>query len=379
MQQQCSRLTLVSRAFHSDRFGPYAEELCETMGYDRVLPMNTGVETGETALKLARRWAYDVKGVLENQALMLFAKGNFWGRTLAAISSSDDPSSTGGFGPLLPGYLSVPYNDLAALEAALQQHGPRLAAFMVEPIQGEAGVVVPDEGYLARAQALCRAHNVLLIADEVQTGLGRTGKLLCSDWDSVRPDILLLGKALSGGMLPVSAVLSSHAIMSCIKAGQHGSTYGGNPLACAVAQEALRVTVQEALPENAQARGTELRAALSSLAADFPGIFVPAAQAVRGKGLLNALLCRQDAQDAMGRSLSAWQLCLAFKDAGRLYGLPQGLLAKPTHNTIIRLAPPLVISQQQTRELVHIMATVLERVAAGDRRGECGAEEAGSH
>jgi len=364
MRAQAGRLTLVSRAFHSSNFGPYAEFLCSTLGYDRVLPMNTGVETGETALKLARRWAHDVKGVPANASLMLYPAGNFWGRTLAAISSSDDPDSTGGFGPLLPGYAKVPYNDVPALEAFLDAHGARTAGFMVEPVQGEAGVVVPDDGYLAAAARLCRKHRVLLIADEVQTGLGRTGRLLGVDHDGVKPDILLLGKALSGGMMPVSAVLASSEVILTIKPGQHGSTFGGNPLACAVAREALAVVLEERLPENAAARGEEARAALRALAAALPGVV----EGARGRGLLNALIMRPGAVDARGQPLTAWDVCLALKDAaGARHGARRGLLAKPTHGHIIRFAPPLVITAEQHAEALATITLVVTEMAAGNR------------
>jgi ornithine--oxo-acid transaminase len=363
MQEQCATLTLVSRAFYSDKFAPFAEYLLSVMGYDRMLPMNTGVEAGESAMKLARRWAYRVKGVPDGQALMLFAHGNFWGRTLGAISSSDDPESTADFGPLLPGYLKVPYDDLGGLEAMLEQHGHRLAAFMVEPVQGEAGVVVPQPGYLAAAQALCKKHNVLLIADEVQTGLGRTGKMLCSDWDGVKPDILLLGKALSGGMMPVSAVLFKEALAEVFTPGSHGSTFGGNPLACAVAHRSVRVIVEEKLAEAARVRGEQARSALRGLVEAHPDVV----KSVRGRGLLNAVVMSEDARDKAGRPLSAWDVCVGLRDAGVKYGAPAGLLAKPTHGNIIRFAPPLIISEEQHALALETVRHVVGELVAGNR------------
>ena len=263
LSNQLQRLTLTSRAFYNDQLGPYEKYITACFGFDRVLPMNTGVEAGETAIKLARRWAYDIKGVPQNQARIVFAAGNFWGRTLAAISSSDDPSSYSGFGPFMPGFERIAYNSIEALETALSH--PDVAAFMVEPIQGEAGVIVPDEGYLSEIRRLCTKNHVLWIADEIQTGLCRTGKMLACDHEQVKPDILILGKALSGGTLPVSAVLASHEIMLTIKPGEHGSTYGGNPLACAVASEALRVLIDERLDINAHERGIQLRSGLQQL------------------------------------------------------------------------------------------------------------------
>lgn len=354
MVQQASKLTLTSRAFYSDKLGVYEKYVTEFFGYDKVLPMNTGVEAGETALKLARRWAYDVKGVPKDQAIMLFAHGNFWGRTVSAISSSDDPDSFSGFGPLLPGVAKVAYNSLAALEDVFKAHGDRLAAFMVEPIQGEAGVVVPHEGYLAGVAALCKKYNVLMIADEVQTGLGRTGRMLACDYEGVKPDILVLGKALSGGTMPVSAVLARDEIMLTIKPGQHGSTYGGNPLACAVAMEALAVLREEGLVENAYVRGVELRKALADLAAEYPHIIA----SIRGKGLLDAIVVKPDAVSARtGKAISAWDLCMGFKDAPA-HGAKIGLLAKPTQKHVIRLAPPLTLSNSQLNECVDSVRAV---------------------
>ncbi len=326
--EQAQKLTLTSRAFYNDKLGPYAEFITRFFGYDRVLPMNTGVEAGETAVKLARRWAYRIKGVPENQAKMVFVRGNFWGRSLAAISSSTDPSSYRDFGPFMPGYVIVPYNDLSALEQALQD--PQVAGFMFEPIQGEAGVVVPDDDYIPGVRTLCDRYNVLMIADEVQTGIGRTGRMLCCDHFGVKPDILVLGKALSGGVLPVSAVLASDEVMLTIKPGEHGSTFGGNPLACAVAMEALSVVRDERLAENAEQLGHRFRERMAALVSKRPGLL----RLVRGKGLLNAVVVNDTES-----SQTAWELCLRLAQ--------NGLLAKPTHGNIIRFAPPLVITSQQ--------------------------------
>ena len=334
---QAKKLTLTSRAFHNNLLGQYEQFIATYFGYDKVLPMNTGVEGGETAIKLARRWAYTKKGVEENKAKIIFAEGNFWGRTLAAISSSTDPSSYHQFGPFMPGFELVPYNDTIALERALQD--PNVAAFMVEPIQGEAGVVIPDEGYLTKVRALCTQYNVLFIADEIQTGLARTGKLLACDHEGVRPDILILGKALSGGVLPVSAVLADDFIMMNIKPGEHGSTYGGNPLACAVAISALTVIKEEKLAENAEAMGQLLRNELSKLNS-------PYIKTIRGRGLLNAIVINHPNPEA------AWDLCLILKE--------KGLLAKPTHGDKIRFAPPLVINQAQILECVGIISAALK-------------------
>lgn len=337
LTEQAKKLTLTSRAFHNNLLGEYEQYITAYFGYDKVLPMNTGVEGGETAIKLARRWAYTQKGVAENQAKIVFAEGNFWGRTLAAISASTDPSSYQGFGPFMPGFEMVPYNDLAALEKALQNAD--VAAFMVEPIQGEAGVVIPDEGYLSGVRALCTQYNVLFIADEIQTGLARTGKMLACDHENVRPDILILGKALSGGVLPVSAVLADDIVMMNIKPGEHGSTYGGNPLACAVAIEALKVLKDEKMAENAEAMGKMLRSELARLNSPF-------IDTIRGKGLLNAIVINHPNPEA------SWELCLALKD--------NGLLAKPTHGDKIRFAPPLLITEQQIRECVDIIGRSLQ-------------------
>ena len=302
--------------------------------------MNTGVEGGETAIKLARRWGYNVKGIPENEAKIIFAEGNFWGRTLAAISSSTDPSSYKGFGPFMPGFGLVPYNDLVALEAALKD--TTVAAFMVEPIQGEAGVVIPDDGYLKGVRALCDQYNVLFIADEIQTGLARTGKMLACDHENVRPDILILGKALSGGTLPISAVLADDIIMLQVKPGEHGSTYGGNPLACAVAIKSLEVLKTEKMADNAEKMGELLRQGLRDLNSPFIKL-------VRGRGLLNAIVITHENPDA------SWDLCLHLKDLG--------LLAKPTHGDKIRFAPPLIITEAQIKEAVAIIGAALERLA----------------
>jgi ornithine--oxo-acid transaminase len=312
--------------------GQYEAYITSYFGYDKVLPMNTGVEGGETAIKLARRWAYTQKAVPENAAKIIFAEGNFWGRTLAAISSSTDPSSYKGFGPFMPGFGLVPYNDLPSLEKALQDKN--VAAFMVEPIQGEAGVVIPDVGYLKGVRELCTAYNVLFIADEIQTGLGRTGKMLACDHEGVRPDILILGKALSGGTLPVSAVLADDYIMLNIKPGEHGSTYGGNPLACAVAMKALEVLKTEKMANNAAVMGELLRTSLEKLASPF-------ITTIRGKGLLNAIIIKHENPEA------AWDLCLSLMELG--------LLAKPTHGDKIRFAPPLLITADQISDCVSII------------------------
>ena len=301
-------------------------------GYDKVLPMNTGVEGGETANKLARKWGYLKKGIPNNKARIIFAKGNFWGRTLAAISSSDDPSSYEGFGPYMPGYDLIPYDDLESLERELKD--PNVAAFMVEPIQGEAGVIVPSDGYLSGVRKLCTKYNVLFIADEVQTGIARTGKLLATDYEEARPDILILGKALSGGVFPVSAVLADDEIMMCIKPGEHGSTYGGNPLANKVAIAALEVVKNENLAENSKKLGEILRKELRDINSDMISL-------VRGKGLLNAIVIKPK------NGKDAWDVCLKLRD--------NGLLAKPTHGDIIRFAPPLTITEDQLMECVEII------------------------
>ena len=335
LAEQAQSLTLTSRAFYNDVLGTYEKFITELFGYDKVLPMNTGVEGGETALKLCRKWAYKVKEISENNAKILFAENNFWGRTLAAVSSSTDPSAYSDYGPYLPGFEIVKYNDLTALEAALED--PNVAGFMVEPIQGEAGVMVPNEGYLKKAFELCQSKNVLFIADEVQTGISRTGRLFCCQHEGFRPDILILGKALSGGVFPVSAVLADNEIMMTIKPGEHGSTFGGNPLACKVAMAALEVAIEENLAENADRLGKIFRSELSEYAKTNDLI-----KLVRGKGLLNAIVIN-DTED----SSTAWDICMKLKE--------NGLLAKPTHGNIIRFAPPLVMNEEQLRNGVAII------------------------
>lgn len=327
LKEQADQLTLTSRAFFNDQLGPYESFITRLFGYDKVLPMNTGVEAVETAIKLTRKWAYEVKGVPVNEAIIVFASRNFHGRTLGAISASTDPTATGGFGPYMPGYFVLPYNDLEAMADALED--PRIAGVILEPIQGEAGVVVPDEDYLPQVAQMCRDRNVLFVADEVQTGIARTGKLLCCHHHGIRPDILILGKALSGGVLPVSAVLADDRIMMQIKPGQHGSTFGGNPLACAVAVEALKVVEDEDLADNAAVMGRLFRERMNALAQQSPLI-----RLVRGKGLLNAVVINDDPA-----SKTAWQICLRMAE--------RGLLAKPTQGNIIRFAPPLIITDDQ--------------------------------
>ncbi len=347
LKTQAEKLTLTSRAFYNDCLGPYEKYVTEYFGYDKVLPMNTGVEAVETALKICRKWAYEKKGVPVNQAKIVFVNNNFHGRTMAIISASVDPQSTTGFGPYMPGYILIPYNDVAALEETLDSD-PNIAGFIVEPIQGEAGVMVPDHDYLTRCKQLCEKHNVLLIADEVQTGVARTGRLLatcgdctcaghCENKPQVKPDILILGKALSGGVFPVSAALADDHIMECIKPGEHGSTFGGNPLACAVAIEALEVIRDERLAQNAEAMGKIFRARMNALKDKTDLITL-----VRGKGLLNAVLIN-DTED----SSTAWDLCVALSE--------NGLLAKPTHGNIIRFAPPLVMNEEQIQECCDII------------------------
>jgi ornithine--oxo-acid transaminase len=336
---QAKKLTLTSRAFHNDTLGRYEKYITNLFGYDKVLPMNTGVEGGETALKLCRKWAYKVKGIPENKAKILFAENNFWGRTLAAVSSSTDPSAYEDYGPYLPGFEIVKYNDLSALEKALED--PNVAGFMVEPIQGEAGVMVPDEGYLKKAYELCKSKNVLFIADEVQTGISRTGKLFCCQHENIKPDILILGKALSGGVFPVSAALADDEIMMTIKPGEHGSTFGGNPIACEVAMAALKVAVDEKLDENAEKLGQIFRAELTEFCKTNNWV-----NAVRGKGLLNAILINDSEE-----SSTAWDICMKLRD--------NGLLAKPTHGNIIRFAPPLVITKEQLMECIAIITKTI--------------------
>lgn len=326
---QARTLTLTSRAFYNDALGPYEKYITEYFGFDKVLPMNSGAEADETALKLARRWGYEVKGVEENKAKIIVCEGNFHGRTITIISMSTDPDAKGGFGPYTPGFEVIPYNDIPALEKALED--PNVVGFLVEPIQGEAGVYVPEDGYLAKASKLCKEKNVLFIADEVQTGLARTGKLLACDHENVRPDILILGKALSGGMYPVSAVLADDEIMLTIKPGQHGSTYGGNPMAARIAMEALQIIKDENLVENAETMGAYFRDQMRKI--DSPMI-----ELVRGKGLLNAVVIKPK------NGSEAWDVCVKMKE--------NGVLAKPTHQHIIRFAPPLVINQVQMDDAI---------------------------
>jgi len=340
---QASTLALTSRAFHNDVLGHYEEYVTNFFGYDKVLPMNTGVEGGETAIKLARKWAYEVKGVPENQAKVIFAAENFWGRTLAAVSSSTDTECSNNYGPYMPGFDIVNYNDIDSLEKMLIANGDNNAAFMVEPIQGEAGVVVPDADYLQKVKALCEKHNCLLICDEVQTGLCRTGKMLATDYSGIKPDMIVLGKALSGGMYPVSAVLADDEVMLTIKPGQHGSTYGGNPIAAKVAIASLEVLKEEKLDQNAEKMGNIFRAGLESIKSSMSN--GDRIRLIRGKGLLNAMIIEpQDGIDAM-------TVCLELAE--------RGVLAKPTHGDIIRFAPPLVIDEPQINEVLTIMDKTL--------------------
>ena len=334
---QASKLTLTSRAFHNNLLGEFAEYLTRMFGYDKMLPMNTGVEAVETGIKLCRKWGYEVKGIEKDKAVIIVCEGNFHGRTMTAVSASTDPDSYRNYGPYLPGITVIPYNDIPALEAALDNKNT--AGFLVEPIQGEAGVVLPDEGYLTKAAALCKKHNVLFIADEIQTGIARTGAMLACDHERVRPDILLLGKALSGGVLPVSAVLADDIIMLCIKPGEHGSTYGGNPLACRVAMAAMDVVKDENLAANAAHLGEILRRELKAIASKRISV-------VRGKGLLNAVVIKEES------NVNAWDVCLKLAE--------NGLLAKPTHGDIIRFAPPLVITEEQLLECVSIIRKTIE-------------------
>ncbi len=332
LTDQASRLAITSRAFHNNLLGEFAEYMNRLFGYDKILPMNTGAEAVETGVKLCRKWAYQVKGTELNKAKIIVCQGNFHGRTMTAVSASTDPESFSGYGPYLPGFVAIPFNDLNALENALRD--PDVAGFLVEPVQGEAGVVVPDDGYLLSAHALCKQANVLFIADEIQTGIARTGKMLACDHEDIRPDILLLGKALSGGMYPVSAVLADDPIMLCIKPGEHGSTYGGNPIACRVAMEAMDVIRDEKLTENADKLGRILRRELIAIQSDM-------IELVRGKGLLNAIVIREK------NGKNAWDVCLKMAE--------KGLLAKPTHGDIIRFAPPLVLTEEQLYECIGII------------------------
>jgi ornithine--oxo-acid transaminase len=334
--EQAQQLTLTSRAFYNDKLGVAEKYIAEYFGYDKVLMMNSGAEAVETALKLARKWGYKQKGIAPNEAEIVVVEHNFHGRTTGIISFSTDPDSTGGFGPYMPGYKVIPYDNLTALEEALQN--PHVCGFLVEPIQGEAGVYVPSAGYLAQAKALCEKYNVLFMADEIQTGIARTGQLLATCYEGVNADILILGKALSGGVLPVSAVLCRDEIMLCIKPGEHGSTFGGNPLACVVAVAALQVVEDENLTENARIMGEIFRERMRNIMATHPELIT----LVRGKGLLNAIIIKPTAD---GRT--AWDVCVALKE--------NGLLAKPTHGDIIRFAPPLVITEEQMHECCDII------------------------
>jgi len=341
LTEQAQKLTLTSRAFYNSVLGEYEKYITEYFGYDKVLPMNTGVEGDETAFKLARKWAYEVKGIKENKAKVIFCEGNFHGRTMMAVSASNDPDCKDGYGPYLPGIEMIPFNNIPALEKALED--PNVAAFLVEPIQGEAGVMVPDEGYLKKAYDLCKSKNVLFIADEVQTGLCRTGKLLACDHENVRPDILILGKALSGGVMPISAVLADDDIMLTIKPGQHGSTFGGNPLAGKVGIAALQVLKEEKLSENAEKMGNYFRQEMQKIVDELDIVTL-----VRGKGLLNAIVIKPTKSGK-----TAWDVCVEFKE--------NGLLAKPTHGDIIRFAPPLVITKEEIDFAIDTIKNVLKK------------------
>lgn len=340
LKKQAEKLTLVSRAFHSDQLGTYEKFMHDLFGYDKLLPMNTGAEGVETAIKLCRKWAYEKKNLTPEKATIIVAKGNFHGRTTSIISFSNDPVARKNFGPYTPGFVSIPYDDLDALEQALQEKD--VAGFLVEPIQGEAGVKVPHDGYLKKAAELCQQYDTLFIADEIQTGIARTGKMLCVDHEEVRPDIVILGKALSGGAYPVSAVLADDEVMECLRPGEHGSTYGGNPLACAVTVEALKVVLDENLPENADHLGQIFRTEMNNLAENSALV-----KLVRGKGLLNAIVINDSEE-----SDTAWNICLELKE--------NGLLAKPTHGNIIRFAPPLVITEEQLHDCISIIKDTIK-------------------
>lgn len=336
LTEQATRCTLSSRAFYNDVFPVFASYITELLGFDMVLPMNTGAEAVETAMKLARKWAYEKKGVPKDEAVIISCKGCFHGRTIAIVSMSDDPSAYEGFGPKLPGIMSVPYNDAAALESLLEQIGTKVAGFLVEPIQGEAGVIIPDDGYLKKCYEACKKHNVLFIADEIQSGLGRTGKLLAVEHDNVKPDVLILGKALAGGVLPMSAVLANKEIMLVIQPGQHGSTYGGNPLSSAVGLASLKAIVDEGMVANSDKLGKIFRAEMNTVKSKYPFI-----KDVRGKGLFNAIELDAD------YSKTAWDFCLMLKE--------NGVLAKPTHNTTIRLSPPLIMTEPELMSVIEII------------------------
>lgn len=339
LKKQADVLTLTSRAFYCDLLGEFMEKATKFFGYDKLLPMNTGAEGVETALKLARRWGYDVKGVPEGKAKIVVCADNFHGRTITIVSMSTDPSSYGGFGPFTEGFVKIPYNDVSALEKVIDD--PDIVGFLLEPIQGEAGVVVPDDGYLKACYDICKRHNVLFIADEIQSGIGRSGRLLACDWEGVKPDILVLGKALSGGVTPVSAVFANDDIMLTIKPGEHGSTYGGNPLACAVGMAALDVVRDEKLAENADRMGKIFRSEMSKINHKM-------IKKVRGKGLLNAVVTEPSGD------VKAWDICVMLKE--------KGLLAKPTHEHIIRFTPPLIINEAQMSEAVAIIKSVFESI-----------------
>ena len=339
LKKQADVLTLTSRAFYCDLLGEFMEKATKFFGYDKLLPMNTGAEGVETALKLARRWGYDVKGVPEGKAKIVVCADNFHGRTITIVSMSTDPSSYGGFGPFTEGFVKIPYNDVSALEKVITD--PDIVGFLLEPIQGEAGVVVPDDGYLKACYDICKRHNVLFIADEIQSGIGRSGRLLACDWEGVKPDILVLGKALSGGVTPVSAVFANDEIMLTIKPGEHGSTYGGNPLACAVGMAALDVVRDEKLDENADRMGKIFRSEVAKINHKM-------IKKVRGKGLLNAVVTEPSGD------VKAWDICVMLKE--------KGLLAKPTHEHIIRFTPPLIINEAQMSEAVAIIKSVFESI-----------------
>lgn len=347
MQEQAGEITLTSRAFYNSKLGDYAEYVCKTFKYDKMLPMNTGAEAVETALKMARRWGYEKKGIATDQAKIIVCEGNFHGRTITIISASTDPDSNTAFGPYTPGFITIPYNDLPALEKALAD--PTVCAFLVEPIQGEAGVFVPDDAYIGKAIQLCRANNVLFMADEVQTGIARTGKLLCSEHSGERPDVVVLGKAVSGGMYPVSVVLADNAVMEVFTPGSHGSTFGGNPMAARLAMEALEIVKDEQLAAQSERLGVIFRSEMQKLVDAFDYV-----KLVRGKGLLNAVVI-ESRKSADGSPKTAWELCLLLRD--------NGLLAKPTHGDIIRFAPPLVITEEQLMECCRIIALSVKQFA----------------
>lgn len=347
MQEQASEITLTSRAFYNSKLGSYAEYVCKTFGYEKMLPMNTGAEAVETAIKMARRWGYEKKGIAKGQAKIIVCEGNFHGRTITIISASTDPDSNTNFGPYTPGFVTIPYNDIPALEKELED--PNVCAFLVEPIQGEAGVFVPDEAFIGTAIRLCKAKNVLFMADEVQTGIARTGRMLCSEHSGARPDVVILGKAVSGGMYPVSLVLADHEVMDVFSPGSHGSTFGGNPMAARLAMEALEIIKDEKLADNAERLGRIFRSEMQKLVDEYAYV-----KLVRGMGLLNAVII-EPRTAADGSPKTAWELCLLLRD--------NGLLAKPTHGDIIRFAPPLVITEEQLMECCRIIALSVRQFA----------------